>query len=415
MKKIIILGGGFGGIRCALDLSRQADILAEEILIVDKNAAHIFTPALYEVAAAYRESQDVNSLTLRRSVSIPYNEIFAGTLVRHIQGEINFLDVHSKNIYLKDGTEIAYDYCVCALGSQSTDYNIPGVTQYAYFFKTADDAFRVNTKLFQLFQKYLNGPREKPIQIILAGAGFTGVELAAELSFCLYKLGRAHDIHKKFFTITIFEAAPEILTMMNPRERKIIMKRLAEIGVAILDHSPIESVHADQVKLADGHVTRADMVIWTAGIKPHQLFSQIPNFPLTDRKKIKVDQHLRIEGSDSIFAIGDTIEFINPQNQQPVPALAYHAIQQGKIVASNIKASIQNRSLHSYKPKVNSWAVPIGAKFALVQISSSFWIYGFAGWLIRLWVDLRYFLSILPIKKAFSLFKKDLVLFVKND
>lgn len=415
MTRIVILGGGFGGIRCALDISRRAGDLVNEIVVIDQSPAHVFTPSLYEVASAYRESQDVNSLTLRRSVSIPYGDIFANTSIRHIRGEIIYLDLQTKTVHLKNKEEIVYDYCVCALGSQSTDYNIPGVAQYAYFFKTINDAFRINVKLLELLEQYLHGSREKPIQVILAGAGFTGIELAAEISLCLRKLGRIHNIDKKFFTVIIFEAAAEMLPMINSRERKIIMKRLTEIGVGILDHSPIESVHQDSIKLVDGHTSRADMVIWTAGVKPHKLFSQIPNFPLNDHKKIKVDKYLRVESYDSLFAIGDAIEFIDPKNQQPVSSLAYHAIEQGKIVASNIVAQIKKRSAHPYKPGVNSWAVPIGGKFVLVQVSSSIWVAGFAGWLIHLWIDLKYFISILPLKKAIALFKKDLVIFVKND
>src|SRR5258708_31591577 len=184
MKRIVILGGGFGGIRCALDLSRRLGSEAE-IIIIDKRMYHSFTPALYEVAAAYRESPEVTGLTLRRSVSIPYEEIFVGTSVRHVQGEIAYADIPNRLIYLKHGKEISYDYCVFALGSEATDFGIIGVKQFAHFFKKTEDALGINKNINLLFKRYLEGPQDKMIQIALAGAGFTGIELAAELAVCL--------------------------------------------------------------------------------------------------------------------------------------------------------------------------------------------------------------------------------------
>src|SRR5260221_6170303 len=99
MKSIVILGGGFGGIRCALDLSRRLGTEAE-IIIVDKHAYHVFSPALYEVASANRESPDASAISLRRSVSIPYDDIFTGTSVRHILGEVVYVDLERHVVYL---------------------------------------------------------------------------------------------------------------------------------------------------------------------------------------------------------------------------------------------------------------------------------------------------------------------------
>ncbi len=413
MKRIVILGGGFGGIRCALDLYRRLGSEAE-IIIVDKRSYHTFTPSLYEVASAYREASGPSALNLRKSVSISYSDIFASTSVQHVRGEVAFVDVETKLVYLRHGKEIPYDYLVLALGSEATDFGIRGVAQHASFFKNIEDAICINTKLYSLFNRYLKDSQPNPIQIVLAGAGFTGIELASELASCLHKLGREHGINKKFFSIMVFEASQQMLPMLKTQERKIIMDRLTKIGVAVTDHSPIEEVHANHVKLADGHTWRGDLMIWTAGIKPNGLLDKI-DIPLSPRKKIEVDPSLRVKGSTSIFALGDSIDFMDPQSQQPVPALAHTALEQAKVVAGNIASTIKNKPLRNYKPSSNSWAVPIGGKFVLVQINSSFWIAGFGGWLIHLWIDLRYFISILPIKKAIRLFKKELVIFDKND
>lgn len=413
MSKIVILGGGFGGIRCALDISRRLGSEAE-VIIIDKHSYHTFTPALYEVASAYREKNEDSLKNLRRAVLIPYAEIFAGTRVKHLEGEIAYADVTERKIFLKNGKEIPYDYCVFALGGESTDFHVPGVAQYASFFKVVEDALRINAKLYSLFRGYYEGPRDKNIKILLAGAGFTGIELASEIAVCLHKLGRMHGISKKFFSVAIFEAAPEMLPMLKPSERKIIMDRLTKIGVAVYDHSPIEEIFTDHIKLADGHEWPADLIIWSAGFKPASVLERI-DLPLTKHKKIDVDTNLKIKNSNHLFALGDNMEYLDPKTQQPAPALAYAAIEQAKIVAYNIEALVKNKQLKSYKIKPLAWAVPVGGKSALVQMTPSLWMSGFPGWLIRLWIDFRYFFSILPFKKALNLFKKDLVLFSKND
>lgn len=414
MHKIVILGGGFGGIRCALDLSR---LLGDEveITLIDRAHAHQFTPALYEVASAYREVDDSALLKLRRSVSIAYGEIFSGTRVTHVLGEVTAVDLSRRIVTLHDGEERTYDYCVMALGSQSTDYGILGVTENTYFFKTLHDALKVNQRVHQLFREYIHGPRDKQLQILLAGAGFTGIELASELACCLSKLGRKEGIHKKFFSIMVFEAASQMMPMLTAKERSSLMKRLVDIGVGTSDHSPIESVHADHVQLADGHVWRGDMVIWTAGVKPNVLLASIPTLPLTSHGKISVDTTLQAHGLSNVFGIGDAAEYIDPKTQQGVPMLAYNAFDQGSIAARNIVALIQNKKLREYHPRTSSWVAPVGARFAIAHIGNTLSLIGFFGWFAKWIIDFRYFVSILPFSRATKLLKKDFLLFSQND
>ena len=414
MKKIVILGGGFAGIRCALDLSRN---LGEEaqIFLIDRAKAHQFNPGLYEVASAYREASSSALLKLRRSVSIAYGEIFSNTQVKHVRGEIVSADLGAKVVKLHDGEEINFDYAVIALGSQSSDFGIPGARECAYFFKTIHDALKVNIRLHELFREYLHGLQDKPLQILLAGAGFTGIELAAELASCLRRLGAKHGIRKKFFSVMVFEAASQMMPMLTQRERALLMKRLTDIGVGTLDHSPIESVFSDHIKLADGHEWRADMLIWTAGAQPNSLLKHISRLELTPHGKVSVDAYLHVQNFQNVFAVGDAIEYIDPRTQQPVGALAYHAIDQARVAARNITAAIHGKKLHAYRPQKTSWIAPVGGKFALAHLGDSLSLSGIAGWIVKWFVDFRYFVSILSFSEAFKLLKKDFLLFSQND
>ena len=151
MVKILILGGGFGGIRCALDLERRLSIgLANneiEITLLDKNGHHLFVPALYEVASAYNLEKDPFAVKIKKTICIPYADIFERKKINYIQAEIAGVDLENKKIITRGGNELAYDYLVFALGSQTTNFGIPGVAEYAYQFKGLDDALMINEKI----------------------------------------------------------------------------------------------------------------------------------------------------------------------------------------------------------------------------------------------------------------------------
>src|SRR3989344_1086669 len=139
MKKILILGGGFGGIRCALDCAKKFNGQVT-VTVIDRNAHHTFTSALYEVASAYQPTDDPFALELRRAVSISYKDIFEGKNIDFIQAEITSVDLISSHVVLDGGTQLDFDYAVFALGGQTADFGISGVYEYAYQFKTTNDA-----------------------------------------------------------------------------------------------------------------------------------------------------------------------------------------------------------------------------------------------------------------------------------
>jgi NADH dehydrogenase len=179
-------------------------------------------------------------------------------------------------------------------------------------------------------------------------------------------------------------------------------------------NSTIESVTADSVHLKNGKVIQGSAVIWTAGVQPSTLLKSIHGLPLTSRGKVPVDASLSVRGMQDIFAIGDIIEFIDPETEKPIPGLAYTAQAQGHIVAQNIIAEARGSKLHPYNPSYSTWIAPVGGKYAVAYLAGGS-VSGLLGWLVRGFVDFRYFASILPFKEAFKLFRKDLMLFSRND
>lgn len=429
MKKILILGGGFGGIKCALDLEKKlthstgsGQEAKVQITLVDKNSYHLFLPSLYEVASACEVNMSSGQLggdpfmvKLRKTICVPYGEIFDGRKVNFIQAEIFKVDLSSNNITTKGGEVLPYDYLVIALGSQTADFGITGVKEYAYQFKSIDDALAINLKIGKLVKKMASGEKMDQLKILIGGAGFSGIEFAAEISGCVNKAFENHNIKTKNASITLVEAGPKILSMVSEKERKVISKRLTKLGVRLMESSPIEEVGDGFVKIKNGQTLEGDMVVWTAGIKANEFLRSIAGLPITDKGKIVIDENLQVQGWKNVFAAGDNQDFIDPKTKKSVPDLAYAAIDQGKIVARNICHSLAGRNLKRYKPSFGVWIAPVGGKFALVHSWKGLAIGGIIGWIIRELVDLRYLISILSFKRGILVFRQDISVFKEND
>lgn len=434
MIKVMILGGGFGGIRCALDLSKKLKSEEAEITLVDQNGYHLFVPALYEVASVYGLKKDPFAVKLRRTICMPYADIFAGTGINFIQAEIADINLAHKMVRTNGDRVMEYDYLVIALGSEVADYDITGVKGYAHQFKTLDDALFINQKLEELSEQFRKEERTEPFSFLICGGGFTGIELSAELGCCTKVIKEKCKFRGRCSNITLFEAGPKILPAISEKERKFIKERLTKLGIILMENSPIEEVGSDFIKLKTGQKINGDLVVWTAGTKPNQLLLNTNGLPISNTKKITVDDTLQVKGLQNIYAIGDAIEFTDQKSQKPVPAFAYVAVDQGRIVAQNIYNSIKNQSTHNlsarpssqhfessgkklktYKPFSGIWIIPIGGKFALARLWGGVLIKGFWGWVIRELVDIKYLLSIFSINKALEVFFNEITIFSKND
>ena len=413
MKKVLILGGGFGGIRCALDLDKKSKGQIQ-ITLIDKNGYHLFLPSLYEVASACGVKKDTFAVKLRKTVCIPYGDIFADKNINFVQAEISTVDLSTNNASTKGGEVLSYDYLIIALGSQTADFGIPGVGEYAYQFKSINDAIAINKKIEKLIKKMDSGEKMDSLKVLIGGEGFNGVEFAAEISGCVGKMCQDNNIKNRVASIILIEAGPKILPMVSEGERKVISKRLTRLGVVLMEDSPIEEVRDGFVKLKNGRTLEGDIVIWTAGIKANEFLKSISGLLLTDKGKIVVDDNLRVQGRENVFAVGDNQEFVDTKTQKPVPALAYTAIDQAKIVAYNIFNTMSGKKPKSYKPAYGVWIVPVGGKFALARLWG-FSIGGFIGWILREVVDFRYLASVLGFKKAINLFWQEITIFTKND
>ncbi len=418
MAKILILGGGFGGVRTALDLNKKLGNRSDiNITLVDRNNYQIFYPSLYEVATAFVLHDDPFNMRLRSTISIPFSEIFTGTKVETIQAEVTGIDLGTSKVSTQGGRVLDYDYLVLAFGAEVSTFGIPGVSEYAYKFKTVDDAIM----LFQDIEEIYKTANESklPIKYLVIGAGFTGIELAGELSLCTAHIAHKHKIYQDNCTkLMLVEAAPQMLPMVSDQERDLIKKRLSQLGVEVMENTAIaEVIDNNTVKLKDGKTLNGDFIIWSAGVKAPEMLKSVAGLGLNPAGRLIVNESLQTERRN-IFAIGDSMIFTDPKTQKPVPQMAYMAIKQGAVVAENITQMIEksdtNLKLKNYEPTASVWVAPVGGKYGVAH--AGFHTFkGFTGYLIRELIDARYFLSILSIPKALKLISARLSVFLKND
>src|SRR3989344_7289624 len=186
MTKILILGGGFGGERAVLDLSKSLGGRGGvEITLVDKRNSQTFFPSLFEVASIYGiNHQHPFHTKLRGAINIPFVDIFKNKKINLVQAEINHIDIQNKHVVTSNGATIDFDYLILALGSVVSTFGIPGADDYAFKFKTIEDGLMLSDKIEELYIEASEKKRPLPINILIGGAGFNGVELAAELSNC---------------------------------------------------------------------------------------------------------------------------------------------------------------------------------------------------------------------------------------
>jgi len=425
MKRIVILGAGFGGLRAATLIARRLQklnlSLAYEVLLIDRNSYQTYTPLLYEIAAASKETVSAAKLYSVATFSI------AGLVrrwpVTFVQATILKIDVENGEVDLEDGRSISADYLVLALGAETNYFTIRGLHEHAHPFKTFDDALRVREVTWALATS-----RRGSVRIIVAGGGPTGVELASELRFlCGQLVEISPGCHGYRLDVKLIDANATVLRGSPAAVVERIAKRLASIGVETLPNERVASLTRERVNLESGRSLPYDLFVWTGGAVASHL---VQNLPLrrTASGQLEVDGTLECHPSSSnielgakVYGIGDNIHFMNPATKQPVAGMARAALDQATVVAYNV---IEDAKLDAglskearrvvYRPRDYPYIIPAGGKFAAVRLGSVV-LGGLWGWFAKGFVELFYLTSIMPFPHAMKIWLRGLKIFMQND
>ncbi len=411
-KHIIIVGGGFGGITAALHLGRRyAQKLARrdyDLILIDRHRHQLFTPALYELAAIPREYALDTFLVTASLISL--ETITRRIPIRLLSDEFLSLDTASHSITLGGQGRIPYAYLILALGSETNFFDIPGLREHALTLKTGDDAVRLRNKIEAAVRR--GAPR---LKIIVGGGGATGVELAAELVNFVSAI-RKYSPQSPFrtATITLMEAAPQILSGFHPSVIRRARKRLESLGVEIKTETTITAVR-DHELVCDGGVHESfDILIWTGGVKGPSILSTL-GLPLSSKGAVLVDEYLTVQSAPSVKAIGDNAAYRDARTDIFMPWTIPAAEHEGRYIAHELIREISGKKKNPFRPFKNyPFILAVGKKYAIADFAF-IRLSGFAGWLVKILAELRYFTLILPFPRAVRMWWKTVRLYRSND
>ncbi|MBU3582945.1 NAD(P)/FAD-dependent oxidoreductase [Polynucleobacter sp. 15G-AUS-farblos] len=370
--RIVIVGGGAGGLELATKLGDRFNANKVQVTLVDKNRTHIWKPKLHEVAAG---SMDLADQELDYIAQAHWHHF------KFRMGELTSIDREKKQIqisaYVDDSGElvtpmqtISYDTLVIAIGSLTNDFGTQGVQQYAQRLESMGDAKRfhlrlVNACLRAQAQTTPLAPHQLKVAII--GAGATGVELAAELhrtTRAIISFGMDRVDPEKDLKVALIEAAPQILPALSPRISTAADKLLSDLGVEVMTNAKVQKVEADKVVLANGVEVPAELIVWAAGVKAPDFLKGIGGLETNHVNQLVVLPTLQTTLDPNIFAIGDCAACPWPEANNGkggiVPPRAQAAHQQATHLYKQINRIMNNQALKPYKYKDFGSLVSLG-------------------------------------------------------
>lgn len=382
-KEILVLGGGFGGVRTALDLWR-AHLPDVKITLVSQYPHLEYHPTLYRVVTGRSPLQ----------VCIPLAEIFAKTGVEVLLDKVTAVDLTSRRVDGASGARYSYDWLIAALGSETSYFGVPGLQELAYGFKSITEAMTLQKHLHGLFET----SKPKPVNIVVIGGGASGVELSGELAVYVRGLARKHGYDLSLVNIELIEAAPRLLPALPNEVAERVQERLQKLGVNVFLSRQVVKEDLDELYTGDMEL-KTNTVVWTAGVKPNGLYQKIAGLQFDKKGLVLVDEHLQVPGYPGVFVIGDAAVSL-------YSGMAQTAAHQGGYAAEAIVADARGRKCPPYHPKKPGYAIPVGPGWA-AAIVGPLRLYWRLGWLGRKFADYRYFLSILSWRRAWAAFSSE--------
>ncbi|MFH4466298.1 NAD(P)/FAD-dependent oxidoreductase [Vibrio diabolicus] len=352
MTRIIVVGGGAGGLELATKLGRTLGRKNRaQITLVDRKASHLWKPLLHEVATGSLD-EGVDALSYRAHAKNHSFDFQMGSL-QDIDRERKVIilselkDEHGE--LLMPSRELEYDILVMAIGSTSNDFNTPGVRENCIFLDSPEQAHRFRTEMNNEFLKLHAKNGNGTVDIAIVGAGATGVELSAELHNAVKEL-RTYgfgDLDSSKLNVNLIEAGERILPALPPRISAAAHQELVKLGVNVRTATMVTKVEKDGLTTKDGEKIPAQIMVWAAGIKAPDFIKDIAGLETNRINQLVVKNTLQTTRDDDIFVIGDLAQCTQADGSF-VPPRAQAAHQMASQAFSNIVAKINGRELKDY-------------------------------------------------------------------
>src|SRR5215510_1560176 len=372
-KRIVILGGGFAGMKTAECLEQQLRTNASaSITLVSETNALLFTPMLAEVAGSTLEPSHI-STPLRSSLR----------RTEFIRGRVTGIDLENRKVILaavasespNTRTEIPFDHLVLALGSVSNYLGMANVEKLAFNFKSLLDAIRIRNHVIEMFEcadrEADPSLRQRLLTFVIAGGGFAGVELAGALNdFARGILADYPNLDQNDLNIVLVHSRDRILPELSESLAKYAQEKMAARGVKFRLNARLADAKPGLVLLSDGEIP-AQTLVWTAGTAPNPLLKSLP-FETDKRGAVKVDSTLAVAGRPDVWALGDCAAVSDGKTGKPCPPTAQFAIREAATVARNIAGQLRGRPLKPFHFDSLGALCVVGHQTACAELSVPF-------------------------------------------
>lgn len=374
---VVIVGGGFAGLECAIELAPHRDI---QITLLDRNNYQQFQPLLYQVATSILSSS--NAAFALRDILRDHPNVDVQ------MDEAVSIDLTKRSVTTASGHIHTGDFLVLATGSHVNFYNTPGAKEHSLPLYTLRDAEALRSTILKtLEQADLNPASQSDGQLnfVIVGGGPTGVELAGTLSDTLQQMLQAefHNAAQLRPQVHLVERDSAVLTMFSPASQKYAASALEKHSVQLHLGVAVKSVSSDGVALSDGSHINSKTVIWAAGLKAATPALQ-PEPPRLQSGRIVVNKDLTIPGFPNIYALGDIANALDSA-EQPLPQLAAVAKQAGKHCAASILATLERKSAKPFVYSDRGIVAMIGRNAAVTELGSEHFelvgTFAFGAWL----------------------------------
>ncbi len=371
-KKIVILGGGYGGVECTRKLEKyfrkNNDI---EIVLISEDNFLLFTPMLPQVAAG---------MIATRNIVMPIRTIIKKTTF--YEGRVKNIDPYGKIVNLwgtneKRGVSIHYDFLVVSLGSETNFFGMSDVEKHAYTIKTLNDAMTIRNRVIDMLEQAENEPnpilRKSLLNFVIVGGGFAGIETAGEIMDLLLDARKYYpNISRDEIKVFVLEALPNILPGFSEKLAKFAHRLLTKHGIEIKLTTAVTSFDGYEImmkkiednpenkEISEREAIQTRTMIWTAGVTPVNTIKR--SMFKTERGKIIVNDFLEVTEFPGVFAIGDCALFVDPTTKRPFPPTAQLAEAQAKAAAHNLHSLITNQDMKKFEYKSKGQMAIIGKR-----------------------------------------------------
>ncbi len=376
-KKVVILGGGFGGAYAAQRLLKKAPEL--DVVLIDRHNYLLYYPLLIEAAVGVIEA---------RHVVVP-TRAFMGNRGEFIMAEVEGHDASARTVTVRadgigDPKTIAYDHLIVGLGSITRPSDIQGLNEYGFQLKSLGDGISLRDRAIRLLERAnltdSEVDRKALLTVIVVGANYTGVELAGEYAAFLRSAAKSYpNVKIDDIQVILVEYSDRILPTLDAKLADYSKRTMVKRGVRVLTKTSVSQVAPDHAALTTGEIVGTHTVVWAAGIAPNPLLKEM-GLPLNDKGYIQCERDMRVAGMDGVWAIGDAATILD-EHGKPYGATAQNASRQGPRTADNILAVMAGKATKPFDFGGLGSFASIGDRMAAANVFGID-LTGFLGWLV---------------------------------